>query len=191
MASLPAPTTLSPGKLKLIYFTRGTRHEVGTNLRSDVDVTDIISLAGKAAALAPLVQDCCDDNVTITGWKITTPDNVSLYEANFVEPYVGDAGLSPDASPSDSASISFVGKGAPAVGLKQGQAKYTIFPGYFSVSEWAPPTQITTVIPGTGALHDFLDTDDMVGADFYGSKGNWKGYVNTQINAHFQKKLGM
>lgn len=190
MSELPAPTTLSPGKLKLIYTSGSLVHEVGSNFGATVDITNVTSIRTEAGTLADHVKAVVPNTVFITGWKITDPAGVTLYEEVFSPVKTGTLTPPSDAQGSESASVALTGKGAPSVGLKQGQTKFTVFPNFYSVAEYALPKANT---PGTAweAIRTQLNTSTLIGCDFYGSPGVWRDYLSLQINAHFQKKYGI
>lgn len=191
MAELPAPTTRSPGKLKLIYTAGALVHEVGTNFNETVDVTDVATIRTEAEALAAVVGPAMPNTCVITSWKITDPTGVTLYEENFTSPITGSKGGLGDDTQSDSSSMALTGKGQPEVGLKQGQTKFTIFPNYYNPNTWNVARQPITVFGPMGAIRDFLNTSTVTGADFYGSPASWRAYVDLQINAHYQKRYGI
>src|SRR6478609_4204144 len=182
MAELPAPTTLSPGKLKLIYVAGGLTHEVGSNFGATVDVTDVATIRTEAIALAAAVGPLMPNTCIINSWKITDPSGVTLYEEVFASPVTGSkAGLGDDTQ-SDSSSMALTGKGQPEVGLKQGQTKFTIFPNYYNPNTWNVPRQPIATFTGWAALQTLLNTSTVIGCDFFGSPASWRSYVDTQIN---------
>lgn len=190
MAELPIPGTTSPGKLVILYITRGTFHEVGSNLREDVDIGNVGLMADTAQAFADKLKDCSTTQVNFYAWKLVNPSGVTLYEDALDPPLTGVINPVDATRPSDSSSIAWTGKGQPDVGYRQGQTKITLFAGYWVETVWATPTALLLNFPGAGAMYDFLNNHDVIGADFFGSKGVWRNYINTQTNAHFQKKLG-
>lgn len=191
MTSLPSPTTRSPGKLKLIYGDTTTVHEVGSNFNDTVDVTVIPPIRTEATAIANLLKAGIYNTKSITGWKITDPSGVTLYEEVFSPAIVGTKATASNEFFSDSGSVCMTGKGAPSVGLKQGQTKFTVFGGYYDTVLWAVPRQPATAYAWVVAMIAHLNTSTLIGSDFYGSPGVWRGYFDTQINAHFQKRLGI
>ena len=190
MAELPPPSTTSPGKLKLRYTLRGQVHEVGTNLISGTDITDTATLATQAGLLAARVQPLVTNAVTIDAWKLTDRDDVTLFEEPFEDTIVGTYDGGGGSVVSDSATWGLTGKGQPEIGLKAGQTRFTFFPGVMVPAIWANPQEPITPAGQFDELQLFLNTSAVLGADYYGSPGNWRSYVVTQINAHFQRKLG-
>lgn len=191
MAELPAPTTRSPGKLKLIYNAGALVHEVGTNFNETVDVTDVATIRTEAIALAAVVGPLMPNTCVINAWKIVNPDGVTLYEEVLASPVTGSkAGLGDDTA-SQSSSMALTGKGQPEVGLKQGQTKFTIFPNYYNPNTWTEARQPIATFAGWEALRTFLNDSTVTGCDFYGSPASWRAYVDLQINAHFQKRYGI
>jgi hypothetical protein len=191
MALLPIPATTSPGKLKLLYTSGVLQHEVGTNFGDSVDLTVIPPIRTEATALANVVKAVIPNTCTIDAWKITDPAGVTLYEEVFSPAITGTFTPAVGAVQSESASIAANGKGAPAVGFRAGQIKYTIFPNWFSPSYWEGPHVLPALITGWQALIDFLNASTLTGCDFYGSPGQWRSYLDTQINAHYQKRYGL
>jgi hypothetical protein len=191
MTELPAPTTLSPGKLELLYTAGLLPHKVGTNFNETVTITDVSTIRTEAIALAAVVGPCVPSTVVINSWRITNPSGVSLYEEAFATPIVGSYTLPTDAIQSESATFSLTGKGAPDVGLKQGQIRYELFGNYYDPLIWTYPTAAVSTHTGLAALRTFLNSSTVTGCDFYGSPGVWRNYYTTQINAHYQKKYGI
>lgn len=190
MTELPAPTTLSPGKLELLYVAGTLPHKVGTNFGSTVDPTDVPTIRTEAIALAAVVKAVLPNTCVINSWRITDPSGVSLYEEAFTTPIIGTFTIPDPAYLSQSSSISLTGKGAPAVGLKAGQIRYELFPNYYDPNNWLLPSQPLSTHAGMAALAAFLNTSTVTGCDFYGSPGQWRNYYTLQMNAHYQKKWG-
>lgn len=192
MAELPAPTTLSPGKLKWLYTDGVQNHEVGSNFGATVDLTDVSTIRTEAGVGAPLIAGVLETRFSVVAWKIVNEDGVTLYEETFPTPFAGTITITGDQIYADSASVALTGKGTPEVGLKQGQTKFTVFVGFFIIDVWATPTtSIGSVSGDWGAVRTWLNSSTVVGCDFYGSPASWRNLLNTQINAHFQKRLGM
>jgi hypothetical protein len=191
MTELPAPSTLSPGKLELLYVSGDLSHKVGTNFGATVDVTDVPTIRTEAEALAAVVAPVVPNTVVINSWRITDPSGVSLYEEAFTSPISGTFTPVEGSFQSESASIALTGKGAPAVGLKQGQTRYEIFPNAYDANLWDAVSQPLSTRAGMSDLQDFLNSSTVTGCDFYGSPAVWRNYYTTQINAHYQKKFGL
>jgi hypothetical protein len=188
---LPAPTTLSPGRLELLYVAGAVPHKVGSNFGETVDPSDVATIRTEAVAFAPIVAGVLPNTCVINTWRITDPSGVTLYEENFTTPITGTLTLATDAVQSESASLSATGKGAPAVGLKQGQTRFELFPNYLRTVIWELPQIPASTLIGWTALIAHLNTSTVIGCDFYGSPGTWRNYVTSQVNAHYQKKYGI
>jgi hypothetical protein len=187
---LPAPTTLSPGKLELLYTSGTVNHKVGTNFGATVDITVVPPIRTEATALANVVKAVVPNTVTITAWRITDHAGVSLYEEAFATPIVGTLTLAGDAIGGESGSVAATGKGAPTVGLAAGQVKFTIFPNHYRTGIWANPRVAASLMIGWPAVLAFLNTSTLTGCDFYGSPGQWRSNLCLQMNAHYQKLYG-
>lgn len=191
MPTLPSPGTLSPGKLKLLYDDGTLFHEVGSNFAHGQDITDVPTIRTEAIAIAGLLGPCLTNTNTVRSWKIVNPSGVTLYEEALVTPVVGSTTGFADDILSQSASVALTGKGAPPVGFKQGQTKFTVFCGYYSPGHWTLPTQPVATMPGFTALRNHLNSSTVVGCDFFGQSATWRTTADLQINAHFQKRWGI
>lgn len=192
MPLLPQPSTTSPGALQLLYLVGAIDHVAASNLVADVDITDIATLRSAAQSLADIIKAEVSNITSINSWRLLDPSGVSLYEEAFDSPRVGTRTPTSDEVSMQSASITLTGKGRPPVGLAQGQTRFVWFPGFFDVVNW--PNARAALTAGDIDLTDLrthLNESDVIGADHYGVKADWRNYFVPQVNAHFQKKYGI
>src|SRR5664279_116112 len=189
---LPEPTTRSAGKLSLLYNTGTINHSAGAHLIAGVEITGLAILRIEAEAMAVaaqhvLAQDVCQ----INGWRVSNADGATVYEESFAVPYNGL--ITGSAQRSDSASLGYVGKGqADTIGVKTGVTRTTFFPGIFMTNVMADAKLPTTGSDSLfGPFLTLLNGSTIVGADFYGQKASYRNYINTQVNAHYQKRYGL
>ena len=132
--TLPAPTTTSPGKLRVLYHVGTHQHTVGVNIKAGVDITDLGPLRDDALSIAHAMIGVLSTDGASTGWRVTNPAGVTLYEEVFDTPQVG--AVTAFTHVSVSASLALTGKGHPAIGLQAGQVRFTVFPGYYDEDIW-------------------------------------------------------
>lgn len=191
MARLPQPSTVSPGKLNLLYTSAGLEHRLGSYLRSDVDLTDIATISTAADDMAQAWKTLLAPAGNIHGWTITNLDGVTLYSAAFTPPIVGTLDLGSGTQPAQSTSFGLGGRGSAEIGVEGGQTRTEIFPGLFNLTAFQD-NKIAIGAGGMGsAVLDFMDTSLVVGADRYGTPASYRPFLTTQINAHYQKRYGV
>jgi len=191
MPALPPPATLSPGALQILYTVGAIEHVTSANFTVDADYTTVSAMRALANTFANHIADLLTSISFCTSWRIVNPAGVSLYEEAFPDPIVGDRTPSGDEKSAQSASGSLTGKGLPEIGFAQGQTRTTVFLGAFDMVMW--PDAHEELDAGNidfGPLRQFLNENDQIGADFYGSKATYRAYWCPQFNAHFQNKYG-
>lgn len=189
MARLPQPTTTSPGFLELIYDSNGITHKVRQRYISGVDPTDAVTIGPKALEWAEVLAPVMSTSSHITGYRSLNPSGIELFSGVFTPALAGT--YAPDgAIASESWSYDLVGRGNPGGGLAQGNTRMMWFPGIAQTSLTGP----SFVPPASSVwsdLLDFINGDDMIGADVYGTKAVFQNKVDLQFNAHYQKRYGL
>lgn len=193
MATLPEPTTRSPGSLCLHYKTGALEHVTSAKFIDGVDFdTSIAAIRTEAGNFATALAPVCGPSVSFNAWTIRDPDGVELYRESFSPPIVGTFDVTAGAVTAQSASLSWVGKGVgPTVGLKSGNCRVMVFPGWFTATDFQEAKVIAVVGNAFYPPLAYLNASLLVGADFYGDHAEWSTLVNTQINAHYQKRYGL
>lgn len=190
MTQLPQPATISPGKLNLSYVAGALRHNLSSYIIEGVAIDDASAMRTEAEAMANAWATMMGDTCTIESWRITNLDGVTLHEEALTTPVTGLLVLLPSQS-SQSASFSLTGKGNPAFGLKQGQTRTEVFPGVYNDPVFQEP-QFPIGPSGLGHIVlNYMNLSNVIGADRYGSKAIYRPYLDTQINAHYQKRYGI
>lgn len=188
MARLPQPATRSPGFLELQYTTGGIHHKVRQRYLAGVDPTDETLVGAEAATWLAAIIQACNNTVRFTAFRSLNPDGIEYFTGLFESGNVGTLSLD-GALASDSASMDFVGRGAPGGGLAQGNTRHMWFPGIYPGNA-TEPTMTGNPPQFWDDLRDFLNNSAVVGADFYGSKAVFPNVINLQFNAHYQKRYG-
>lgn len=188
---LPEPTTRSPGSLKLVYNNGSEVHTLGARLKVGVSITDTGALLAVAMAFANAAKEAMFSGTVITSWRICDPAGLTLYEATFGSPIPGSRDPSEATYSSASTSHTLVGKATPVVvGERAGSTRTVVYPGGWNAGTDGARRRTLVEIPSMVALWTFLNASSAVGADFYGQDVDYKPFVDIQLNAHWQQKLG-
>lgn len=185
--TLPIPSTTSPGFLELEYITGAINHKISQRLLAGIDPTDTTLMQSVAESWAAVLGPCMANTCVITGFRVLDPTRTLLYSGVLSSPVIGSDAHSPVLA-SESCTFDLVGRGNPGGGLAQGNTRHMWFPGVIWTDE--PGPRILQDNLHQDNLRDFLNGDDNIGADFYGSKAIFAGKVDQQINAHYQKRYG-
>lgn len=186
------PIIRSPGRMVIEYQTLGTEHLSSAWLVNGVDIdASLDQLRDDAIAFANAIMDSCPNTSFAHGWHITDPDGVQLVSENFTDPIAGTRSTS-DMLTANSMQLSVTGKGeSGSVLVKAGVTRTSIFNGLLPVSGFAGKDFL---IPSGGMLDDllqFLRNNDRMGADKFGQKATYSSRGLIQINAYWQRELGL
>ena len=119
------------------------------------------------------------------------PDGSVFHLEAFAPAIIGTHGAAVNGQDFRSATVTLTGKGSPvSAGQCGGPVRHVLYTGrafYF-----APASR--TIAGGFDAnldtLRDFVTGNSVLGADYYGNVGNYKGFYQVQMNAHAQRKIG-
>jgi hypothetical protein len=176
----------------LIYTTGVLEHVTSANFLADVVFTDLDPIRSQAEVWAGILADILTNTSFISSWRIVDPDGVSLYEEAFPAAISGVRSPGAAEVASQSCSMTLTGKGAPAVGLAQGQTRTVTFLGTFDPVNWADfRHDVDDGVIDFGPLRQFLNENEFIGADHYGTKATYRNYMVPQLNAHYQKTYGL
>lgn len=189
---LPDPGTRSPGKLVVFYVAGGIEHQASAWFKQPNDFGDISIIRTEAEDFSSALMDMSLTTSQAHDWAIVDPSGVRLYAEPFAIPLSGQVAADVGIQPSESVSLSSIGKGVPpTIGLAYGNTRTFLYPGYYRPADWDNPI----LIPGDGGylpdLRDFLDNSLIVGADFFGQGAEFGLNYNVQVNAHYQKTRGI
>lgn len=192
MPLLPQPSTVSPGRLVLLYTVGVLQHEIGTNLVAGTDLTGVSAFRTAAQAFRDIIKDQLTSISYVQGWKVTDLAGTTLYEEDFPEIATGVRVPLNEEVASQATTLTLTGKGRPPIGQAQGQTKVVFFPGTFDTLNWRDNRAATDAgAIDMGNLREWLVNEDLVGADHYGVKATWHDYMVIQVNSHYQKKYGL
>jgi hypothetical protein len=187
---IAAPPTLSPGKLALVYDMSGVPHQASVNFIDGVNVNDITTIAADAQTLAGFVGAVLPDTCNITGFKVLSPEGLTLYAAALSSNVVGTHTTNPGMPEYASPTIKIMGHGAPV----------SLFSGSGHCSLMLFTSNAYTLVPNSKQLNAFdgpllalmghLNSNLRYWADFYGQHADTTGKVFVQFNAHEQKRTG-
>jgi len=187
------PTTRSLGYVFLKYQCHAGLVKRTMRLRLTYPITpsDLSTIGPEAVLWAGYVKDTLPTNALITDWGTMNPDG-SVFHVEALSPQlVGTHGAAVNGQDFRSATVTLTGKGSPVTaGQCGGPVRSVVYTGrafYFA------PAQI--IIAGgfdstLDDLRDFITGNSVLGADFYGNVGNYKGFYQVQMNAHAQRRLG-
>lgn len=186
------PGTRSPGKIVLLYNNGLNDHLIGANFVGEVFPSDISDIRTEAEAFAAVVAHLLLPSGFVNAWRVTDPVGGNLYEESFDPPVEGTTTPDPDLLISQSFSLTSTGKGqAPSFGVKKGNTRTVLFPGYYNPANWGETYIDASSDNYDDAIVDFLGDSTLIGADFYGQKATYKQLYLVQVNAHWQKNYGI
>ena len=188
---LTDPGTRSDYKLILQYRHFDVQHQAGLNIVGDYGVPTVVGLTPTAENLRDLVQACLPSSHVIQGWAIQQHDGTSLAEVTFDADYPGGHGAAIGQADNYSASINILGKGVPSVlGTAMGRTSLRLFTGEAYLMAVGRRYLSTAPDVALAALMDYLNTNPVVFADFYGQKAATTGDVAIQYHGAIQRRYG-
>lgn len=187
------PSTRSLGYVFLDYTTNAGTVPRRTRLRLTYPLTpsDLTTIRAEAQLWATYIGACSPNTTLFANWGTMNPDG-SIYHVESLSPQIIGTHSSPTGAQAwRSATVTITGKGEPVSGGQcSGAVRSVLFTGNAFLFTPQQKFIIAGVDTSLDALRDFLTGNSVLGADYYGNVGNWKGIYPIQFNAHAQRKLG-
>lgn len=187
------PTTRSLGYVFLDYTTNAGTIERRMRLRLTYPISpsDLSTIRTEAQLWASAVGACSPNSTLYSNWGTMNPDG-SVFHVEALAPAVIGTHSSPTGAQAwRSATVSLTGRGEPVAGGQcAGAVRTVLYTGNAFLFVPQQKVIIAGVDTALDTLRDFLTGNSVLGADFYGNVGNWKGVYPIQFNASAQRRLG-
>lgn len=198
---LTPPDSISPGKLVIDYVgLTGIRHSCSVNYMVGAYPSTRVAAASTAADLAEQLALAMPASTFTAirwralGWFADSKSWEETWAGGFVEEHTGTAGPYTGIDGAQSPTMTLSGRGNNPDEITQaGTCFLRLFTGAkYEVPVGKPFIPLTTDgYEDLAVLAAYLESAEDIWADAYGQKAVSNDYVTPQINAHWQKKIGL
>lgn len=187
------PTTRSLGYVFLDYTTQAgaIARRMRLRLTYPIDPSDLTTIGAEAALWAAAVGSCMPNDVLLENWGTLNQDG-TLFHVESLSPQVIGTHTAPVGALNwHSSTVTLTGHGTPLVGGQcAGPVRHVLYTGKAFQFVAGQKVIVAGVDSALDNLRDFITGNSVLGADFYGNAGNYRGVYPIQYNAHAQRKLG-